>query len=99
MAKEKKSIFDELNILKLLSEFQEIELEDVEFKIGDLELWFQPAVAAPAPAKLPAPPTKIKPKEILKEEFHPPVMEYPGRIVEVKIGATKGEGGTRGKTV
>ncbi len=32
-------------------------------------------------------------------EFVPPVEAYPGKVVEVKLGATKSEGGTRGKTV
>jgi acetyl-CoA decarbonylase/synthase complex subunit delta len=40
-----------------------------------------------------------RPTEILEAEFVPPVETYPGRVVEVKLGATKGEGGTRGKSV
>jgi acetyl-CoA decarbonylase/synthase complex subunit delta len=40
-----------------------------------------------------------KPTEILEAEFVPPVETYPGKVVEVKLGATKGEGGTRGKSV
>ena len=86
------------DIIKLLSEFQEIELENVEIKVKELEFLLQPFISRIPLPKIEAPP-KVKPKEILEEEFHPPIMKYPGEIVEVKIGATKSEGGSRGKTV
>ncbi|MEM3617084.1 MAG: CO dehydrogenase/acetyl-CoA synthase subunit delta [Candidatus Bathyarchaeia archaeon] len=88
-------------LLELLTKLQEIELEDFEMEVGDLEIWLQPgAVAAPviAPPKV-APPVKAKPTQIIEAEFVPPVETYPGKVVEVKLGATKSEGGTRGKTV
>jgi len=88
-------------LTELLAKLQEVELEDFEMNVGDLEIWLQPgAVAAPivAPPKV-VPPTKAKPTTILEAEFIPPVETYPGKIVEVKLGATKSEGGTRGKTV
>ena len=84
-------------LFDLLRNFEEIELEDVEIELGDLELHFQPG-AVVAPPKVLAPP-KLKPTTILKADFIPPVEEYPGRIEEVKLGATKSEGGSRGKTV
>lgn len=98
--KNKESSFNNfgLDIVKLLSEFQEVELENVEIKVKDLEFYLQPFISSLVAPKVAAPP-KVKPKEILEEEFHPPVMKYPGEIVEVKIGATKSEGGTRSKTV
>jgi len=89
-------------LLELLAKFQEIELEDFELEAGELEILLQPgAVAAPiiAPPKAVAPPVKAKPTQILEAEFAPPVETYPGRVVEVKLGATRSEGGTRGKTV
>jgi len=87
-------------LLELLAKLQEIELEDVEIEVGDLEFWIQPAaaVAAPPPPKV-APPAKAKPTSILEVEFTPPVEEYPGRVLEVKLGATRSEGGSRGRTV
>jgi len=88
-------------LVELLAKLQEIELEDFELEVGDLEIWLQPsAVAAPAvaPPKI-APPVKIKPTEIIETEFVPPVETYPGKVVEVKLGATKSEGGSRGKSV
>ncbi|MEM3623494.1 MAG: CO dehydrogenase/acetyl-CoA synthase subunit delta [Candidatus Bathyarchaeia archaeon] len=88
-------------LLELLAKFQEIELDDFEMSVGDLEIWIQPgAVAAPTVA-LPkiAPPAKAKPTEIIETEFIPPVETYPGKVVEVKLGATKSDGGTRGKSI
>jgi acetyl-CoA decarbonylase/synthase complex subunit delta len=88
-------------LLELLAKLQEVELEDFEMEVGDLEIWLQPgAVAAPvlAPPKV-APPVKAKPTQIIEAEFVPPVETYPGKVVEVKLGATRSDGGTRGKTV
>ncbi len=84
-------------LLDILTNFEEIELEDVEIELGDLELWFQPGAVAAAPRVL-APP-KVKPTTILEAPFTPPIDTYPGQIAEVKLGATKGEGGTRGKSI
>ena len=88
-------------LIELLAKLQEVELEDFEMDVGDLEMWLQPgAVAAPAvvPPKV-APPLKIKPTAIIEAEFVPPIETYPGKVVEVKLGATKTEGGSRGKSV
>jgi acetyl-CoA decarbonylase/synthase complex subunit delta len=80
----------------------EIELEDVEFQIGELTL--QPSAIAPASLKAVTPPAvlappKVKPTAILEAPFKPFVQEYPGQIREVTLGATKSEGGSREKTV
>ncbi len=93
-------------LLELLSKLGEIELENVEINAEELEIWvpsFVPsAITAqpPAPAA-PAPPKVLveKPAEISKIEFKPLIQTYPGRIIEVQLGATKAEGGSRGKTV
>lgn len=99
----KKENSDELkDILDIISRFQEIELEDVEMEIGDLELWLQSSAAAqvtPPKAAKKAAPLKAKPAQILQAEFTPPVDEYPGQVVEVRLGATKKEGGSRGKSI
>jgi acetyl-CoA decarbonylase/synthase complex subunit delta len=99
---EKENKEDLLNLIDLLTKFREIELEDVEMEFGDLELWLQSGVAMPAglqrAARL-ATPRKAKPTSILPAEFVPPIEEYVGQVVEVKIGATKGEGGTRRKSI
>ena len=96
MGEEKKAgIKFDRRLLDLLTDFEVIELEDVEIELGDLELWFQPGAVAAAPRVL-APP---KPTSILEEPFTPPIDTYPGQICEVKLGATKAEGGTRGKSI
>ncbi|MFQ6064204.1 MAG: CO dehydrogenase/acetyl-CoA synthase subunit delta [Candidatus Bathyarchaeia archaeon] len=90
-----------LDLLEMLSRFQEVELEDVLIEAEELELDIQPTALA-LPSTVPptlAPPEKVKPTELIRVKFKPPIMDYPGRVPEVKLGATKGEGGTRGKTV
>jgi len=78
-----------------------IELEDVELHIGELVL--QPSALAVAPKAAAAPavlaPPKVKPTTILEAPFTQFVQEYPGQIREVTLGATKREGGSRGKTI
>jgi acetyl-CoA decarbonylase/synthase complex subunit delta len=89
------------DLLDLLAKFQEIELEDFELEVGTLELWLQSG-ALPRhlmPQLKVAPAMKGKPKELMKAQFVPPVETYPGKIVEVKLGATKSEGGTRGRSI
>ncbi|MEM2081362.1 MAG: CO dehydrogenase/acetyl-CoA synthase subunit delta [Candidatus Bathyarchaeia archaeon] len=89
------------DLLDLLAKFQEIELEDFELEAADLELWIESG-ALPRqlmPQLKAAPALKGKPAELLKTHFVPPVEAYPGKIVEVKLGATKGEGGTRGRSI
>ncbi len=88
-------------LLEALAKFQEIEIEDFEMDVGDLEIWLQPGVikGVPAVPTVKALPTKAKPSKIVEVDFVPPVETYPGRVVEVKLGAKKGEGGTRGKSI
>jgi len=90
-------------LFEILSRLQEVELEDVDFDVGDLEIWLQPSAVA-APPRVVAPPTvavpkKGKPSTIIEVPFAPPVETYSGKIVEVQLGATKSEGGTRGRSV
>ena len=82
-------------LLKILEQYEEVELEGVTIDAGDLEIAFRPVFPAPPPA-IPAPP---KPTAIMEVDFSPLVREYPGRIAEVKLGATKADGGTRGKSI
>ena len=97
-------------LLELLSKLGEISLEDVEINAEELEIWIptavpapvaaQPPTAAPAPTAAAVTPPKavpVKPTELLKAEFKPPIQKYSGRIIEVKLGATRSEGGSRGR--
>ncbi|MBS7648106.1 MAG: CO dehydrogenase/acetyl-CoA synthase subunit delta [Candidatus Bathyarchaeia archaeon] len=92
-------------LLELLSKLGEVELEDVEIHAEELEIFIPTLVpsAIPIQPSLPAvaPPRALpeKPVEILKAEFKPPVQAYPGKIIEVKLGANRSEGGSRGKVV
>lgn len=89
------------DLLELLAKFKEIELEDFELEAKDLELWLQSG-ALPRqilPQLKVAPTPKGKPTELLQAQFVSPMGTYPGKIIEVKLGATKGEGGTRGRSV
>jgi acetyl-CoA decarbonylase/synthase complex subunit delta len=104
MEKKASAKLEELMELLGLTSAKEIELEDVELNIGELVL--QPsvlasstlkAIAPPAPSVL-APP-KAKPTKLLEAPFTPFVQEYPGKIREVTLGASKNEGGSRGKTI
>ena len=80
------------DLLEMLAKFQEIELEDFELEVKDLELWLQSGAGQIMPKLKVAPALKGKPTELLQARFVPPVETYPGKIVEVKLGATKGEG-------
>ena len=89
------------DLLDLLAKFQEVELEDFEMEVKDLELWLESG-ALPRqviPQLKAASALKGKPAELLKAQFIPPIETYPGKIVEVKLGGIKGEGGTRGRSV
>jgi acetyl-CoA decarbonylase/synthase complex subunit delta len=89
------------DLLELLAKFQEIELEDFEMEVADLELWLESGTIARQVMPKPkvTPPTRAKPAELMAEQFVPPIETYGGKIVEVKLGATRGEGGTRGRSI
>ena len=44
-------------------------------------------------------PTPARPTKLLKARFKAPLMEYSGEIREITLGATKGQGGSRNKTI
>ncbi|HIE22688.1 MAG TPA: CO dehydrogenase/acetyl-CoA synthase subunit delta [Candidatus Korarchaeota archaeon] len=83
-------------LLKALGQLEdaELELEDVEIDVEKLELIFQPGMVMPKPRIVPE-----KPKEIVKEKFLPPKEEWLGKVVEITIGATPSEGGTRDRVI
>jgi len=106
LGKEEKLDTKLAKLLKLLGleGNRDIELEDVELTIGELVL--DPSVLTSAALKAVTPPKmkavappKVKPTTILEAPFTPFVQEYPGKIREVTLGATKGKGGSRGKPV
>ena len=87
-------------LLAALAKFKQIELEDFQMDVKDLEIIFEPGMAGQIMPKLKLP-TAIaggKPVSMLSRAFMPPVEKYANTISTVKLGATKSEGGTRGKT-
>ncbi len=84
-------------LLDLLVGNEEIELEDVDIAVDELEFLYQPGVI-PALKRMVAA-TKGKPTSLLEAPFIPPVQKYPGQIVEVTLGATKSQGGSRAKSI
>jgi acetyl-CoA decarbonylase/synthase complex subunit delta len=90
------------DLLEKLSKMQEVELEDVDMELGDLEIWLQPSTVSAYP-KAAVPLTSLtrkgKPANIIEVDFVPPIETYLGKITEVQLGATKSEGGTRGRSV
>jgi len=82
-------------ISKWLKDLEELILEDVQMDVDRLELILQPQVVKPLLEKV----VPAKPTELLKEEFKPPIKEYPGQVVEVVLGATRAEGGSRCRSI
>ena len=88
-------------LLELLSKIGELELQNVEINAEEMEIWIQPsssAILQQAPT-IPVEIAPAKPTEILKAEFKPPIQTYSGKIMEVKLGATRSEGGSRGRSL
>ena len=82
-------------LMELLKKYNEIVLEDVEIELDELELVLQPGAV---PVIKPIVKAVERVRELIKEEFKEPEMEWVGKVVEVKLGATKSEGGTRDRT-
>lgn len=94
--KKKDNPIDE-GLMAWLKDVDEIEIEDVDFEMDRLEftlpnLLLQP----PAPRELKP---KVEKPKIEAAEFNPPVESYRGEVVEVVLGATKSEGGTRSRKI
>jgi acetyl-CoA decarbonylase/synthase, CODH/ACS complex subunit delta len=90
------------DLLAALAKFQTIELEDFQIDAKELEIIFESGAAGQIMPKLKLPPAAIaggKPLSMLQIPFLPPIETYPNKIAEVKLGATKSEGGTRGRSL
>lgn len=90
-------------ILELLKGVNQVELENFSMNIGDLDLFIPSCSYAAregsgAPAACPTP-ARSRPATLVPETYTPKITEYPGKIREVTLGATKAGGGSRGKTV
>jgi acetyl-CoA decarbonylase/synthase complex subunit delta len=89
-------------LLSLLTSVDKIELEKFSMEIGDLELWVPSGNGAPHVVSHPlitgTTAIKEKPSVLYNEPYAPPVETFPGRIHEVRVGATKKDGGSRGSS-
>jgi acetyl-CoA decarbonylase/synthase complex subunit delta len=81
----------------LFGEFAELTLENVTIEVDELKLALRPMIQQMA--KTAAKGVLAGPKSLIPAEFRPPLGEYTSSIREITIGATKGEGGTRNKSV
>ena len=88
-------------LMAALEKFQQIELEDFQMDVKELEILFEAGAAGQIMPKLKLPTTVAggKPLSMLQAAFLPPIEIYPNKITEVKLGATRSEGGTRGKSL
>ncbi len=87
------------DILEALAKFQQIELADFQLDAKELEILFTPSMVAQILPKIKLPGALgSKPTSLLSTTFPTPIETYPNKISTVKLGATKNEGGTRGKS-
>src|ERR1035437_5048348 len=92
------------DLLEALAKFQQIELQDFQMDLKELEIIFEPGMAGQIMPKLKLPTavagvTGGKPTSLLQVPFLPPIETYPNKITEVKLGGTRKEGGTRGRSI
>ncbi|MGQ9718448.1 MAG: CO dehydrogenase/acetyl-CoA synthase subunit delta [Nitrososphaerales archaeon] len=96
--KETETLTKKLN--ELVQRLGDLEIENVEIKAEELTLILQPVIGAMVQAPQLLPKVEEKALEtLLKAEFSPPIEAYPGEVVEVRIGATRSDGGSRRKVV
>jgi acetyl-CoA decarbonylase/synthase complex subunit delta len=81
----------------LFGEFAELTLENVTIEVDELKIALRPMIQQMARAA--AQSVHMGPKSLIPAKLVPPLGQYTSAIQEVTIGATKGEGGTRSKTI
>jgi acetyl-CoA decarbonylase/synthase complex subunit delta len=81
----------------IFGDFAELVLENVTIELDELKLALRPMVAQAARSV--AQPALAVPKSLINTTFKKPLGEYSSTIHEITIGATKGDGGTRGSTI
>ncbi|MDD1693156.1 MAG: CO dehydrogenase/acetyl-CoA synthase subunit delta [Methanoregula sp.] len=86
---------------ELLKGVRQIELEQFSMEIGDLELFIPTSGIAPASRDMAAAPAPAMPRptSLIRESYEKRVYDFPGKIREVRLGATKAEGGSRSRSL
>jgi acetyl-CoA decarbonylase/synthase, CODH/ACS complex subunit delta len=89
------------HILELLKGVNQLELDNFSMEIGDLDL-FIPSSGFSHPSQVlssKSPLSPEKPSALIPESYLPYKTEYPAKIREVTLGATRSQGGSRATTV
>ncbi len=94
--KKKMNPFDD-SLFSMLKNMKEIEIEDVDFEIDRLDFTLPTLVSNPQLYRQIAP--MVEAQKEAAYQFVPPVNTYRGEVVEVVLGATKSEGGTRSRAI
>jgi acetyl-CoA decarbonylase/synthase complex subunit delta len=81
----------------MFGDFAELVLENVTIELDELKLALRPMVQQMARSATQQ--ALALPKSLISSSFATPLGEYSQDIQEVTLGATKGQGGTRGSTV
>ena len=87
------------SLIQLIERFGDLEIENVEIRAEELTLILQPIIGTVAQAPKLVPKVEKTIETLIKAEFLPPIETYPGEIAEVRIGATRSDGGSRRKVV
>jgi acetyl-CoA decarbonylase/synthase complex subunit delta len=87
------------SLIQLIERFGDLEIENVEIRAEELTLVLQPIIGTVAQAPQLAPKVEKALETLIKAEFLPPIETYPGEIVEVQIGGSRSDGGSRRKVV
>jgi len=86
-------------ILEMLQGVRQLELDNVTIDIGDLELFIPVGAFSHFPNADQAPPARVKPAELIPEQYIPLSVSYPAKVREVVLGATKASGGSRCRSI
>jgi acetyl-CoA decarbonylase/synthase complex subunit delta len=91
-------------ILALLANVDKVELEQFTMEVGDLDLFIPAGGMTPGAVSHPTMKSGMpgivreKPSVLYNETYVPPSEQFPGVIHEVRLGNTRKDGGSRGKT-
>jgi acetyl-CoA decarbonylase/synthase complex subunit delta len=88
-----------LGLLEKISQNKEVEFQDLEFNFEKLSLNLSPSILKFFNYKPDIHEDKIDQSIHFLNKVEIPENQYEGNIVEVKLGATKAEGGTRDETI
>ena len=87
------------SLAKLIEKFGELEIENVEIRAEELTLILQPIISTVVQAPKLVPKVEKAIETLIKAEFLPPIETYRGEVAEVRIGATRSDGGSRKKVI